>query len=165
MVSADVSVQLPQSYTRLQLDEYSTELIQNHFVNDMEQEWVVDAALGLETWLNPMLVLRTGLFTNRSSAPDIVLEPTAPALPQVHLYGASFSLGFKGESKAINVGTEVQLGTGHDAVLNDITALWKPAFSRTSREQFRIVFFVSGAWDFAKKVAKKIVTEKKKAVN
>ena len=158
-VAADVTVQLPISYRRLDLDADTYDLIKNHFVNDVELKACVNAAVGVEAWLSDITVLRAGVFTNRSATPEVsaILQP--PVLADVDLYGASLSLGFKGDDRAVNVGVEVQMGEGDDAVLDNIKALWKPEFSRTRRSHQRVLFFISGAMDFAKKTARDIVKE------
>ena len=158
-VAVDGDVQLPVTYERLVLDADAADLVKNHFVNRIDRQLVFNGAIGLEAWLSEDVVFRTGLFTNHSAAPPVPAKPTKPVLVDVDLYGASVSLGFRGGDRAVNVGVEVQMGAGDDAVLDDITSLWKPKFSRTRREHQRVLFFLSGAMDFAKKTARDIVEE------
>ncbi|MEL6180359.1 MAG: hypothetical protein AAFS10_15480 [Myxococcota bacterium] len=159
-VASQVSVYLPSQYDRLELNASQQELIANSLVNRVERQWVVNGALGAEWYATARVPLRFGAFTNRSAAPDIPSNPTMLMLPKVDLYGVTTSVGFIGDKRAINIGAEVQWGRGHDVVLNDVRQIWRPAFVRVDREQFRAVLFLSGAIDFAAKTAQDLVEER-----
>ncbi len=156
LLAADLSLALPNSYERLRLDAATRRdfNVDAQLLIPQRSQLTPNAALGLEYRPSPRWPLRAGLFTNRSAAPDIPDRPTALYAPQVHLYGATLSGGFVGDDRSINLGAEVQWGQGHDVVVQDIgDLLGDPTFLRVDREQLRVLFFVSGAFDFAKKSA------------
>ena len=159
-LAADVTLQGAIDYRRLKLDAATEGLVANHFVNDVTLNTCINAALGLEAWLSPGTVFRAGAFTNRSAAPDIPETADAPMFADVDLYGVTMSIGFKGDDRAVNMGAEFQWGDGDDLVLDDVRNQWTPAFSRAARTHQRVLFFVSGAMDFVKKAAKRIVDER-----
>ncbi|MBH24840.1 MAG: hypothetical protein CMH57_10375 [Myxococcales bacterium] len=158
-VATQVSLYLPSTYDRLDLSPRAEQVIASNLVNRIERQTVVNGALGAEWFITPTLPLRVGVFTNRSAAPDIPAWPTELMLPQVHLYGATTSLGFIGEDRSINVGAEVQWGSGYDVALRDVRQIWEPSFIRVEREQFRAVLFLAGAFDFAGKLAGDLVED------
>lgn len=162
LLSTDVSVYLPNQYTRLNIDPDTRDIfnIDSQVVNEFESELLVNGAVGMELRPTPRWPIRAGFFTNRSGAPDIAASPRAYALPQVHLYGATVSTGYVGDSRSINLGAEVQWGQGDEVIVRELGDLIsEPTFLRVDREQFRFLFFVSGAFEFAKATAMDLIKD------
>lgn len=155
-VSLDLSAHFPVNYKRLDLSaaEAGGAVVRSVLVNDVQKEFVANAAVGVEVWLASRWPLRAGFFTNNSAAPDIPANPLTLYAPSIDLYGATVSAGYLGDDRSINLGAEVQWGSGHDVVVDELFDLISdPTFIRVDREEFRLVFFVSGAIDFAQKTA------------
>ena len=59
-----------------------------------------------------------------------------------------------GDDRSINLGAEFQWGEGSDVIVEDVYELAEdPTFFRVDREQYMLLFFLSGAFDFAQKSA------------
>jgi len=168
LLSTDVSLYLPNSYTRLDVDADTRDLFNtdSQVVNEFESDLLINGAIGVELRPSPRWPIRAGFFTNRSAAPDISDSPRASALPQVHLYGATTSFGYVGDTRSINLGAEVQWGQGDDVVVRDLSDLIsEPTFVRVDREQFRFLFFISGAFEFAKATALDLIKDDEPAAD
>jgi hypothetical protein len=155
-VSADVSAHASVRYQRLGLtdEQAAGAVVRSVLLNEVEKVAVVNAALGVEWWAGARWPVRAGFFSNRSAAPDIPAAPQALYAPQVNLYGVTLSGGYLGDDRSINLGVEAQLGSGYDVVVADLSDLLaSPTFVRVQREETRVVFFLSGAFEFAQKTA------------
>ena len=157
VITFDTSIHVPLAYDRYALtSQLASRAAQLGEAVDAEP--VLNAALGLEYRPAVRWPLRLGLFTNRTSAPAITPQPTELGPADVDLYGATLSAGYLGDDRAINLGAEVQMGTGYDAIPADLTSLIQDRdFRRIDRSEWRVVFFVSGAVTFAKKQATEIL--------
>ncbi len=148
-LATSVNIHMPLNYARVDLD--SEEIADDEFasfVADVERELTINASLGGELYLSKRWPLRVGLFTNRASSPAITSSRSpVPRLPHVDLYGASVSIGYEQDGSSINFGFEVQAGAGHETSLDASFTDAEP-FLRRRREQYRGVFFVSGALAF-----------------
>lgn len=156
VVGFDVAVHLPVDYDRYTLTPAlapRADELQAHVQTDA----VVNAAVGLEWRASDRWPLRVGLFTNRTAAPAIDARPAALAPAHVDLYGATASLGYLGDDGSVNVGAELQVGSGEDAISADLESLRADRdFIRVDRSEWRLLLFVSGAVTFAKAAAKAI---------
>jgi hypothetical protein len=69
----------------------------------------------------------------------------------VDIYGVTLSVGFRGDKAGINLGVEAERGAGHDLIIEDISSGYQDTPRvRVRREHTRVIFFLAGAFDFAK---------------
>jgi hypothetical protein len=116
--------------------------------------------VGGEYRIAPRWPWRFGVFTNRTSAPEVPAQPSGLEAPHVDLYGITSSLGYLGDDRSLNLGFEVQYGTGHDVVSESLDSLLDEAgFARVGREEWRVVIFIAGAAAFAKSTAKELIKD------
>ncbi len=162
-LTLDVSVHVPVDYTRFSLpaDLRGAQGRRQGVEAEVEAETTVNAAIGVEYLAAPRWPLRGGVFSNRTSAPEIDPEPAGLGPAHVDNYGATFSVGYLSESVAVAVGAEYQLGFGHDVVPRDFQSLVGTAtedeFLRVDRDDWRLLFFVSGAVGLAKEGADQLL--------
>ena len=161
-LSADVSAYAPLSYRRVDIpsaESAAKSTLDNLMRADVEHEGVVNASVGVEVKLAQRWPLRAGFFTNFSAAPEIPDTPDQVMPPRVHLFGATLSAGYLGDDRSINLGAELQWGSGYDVVPRDLGSLLperaatSDRFLRVERDHFKVVVFVSGAVSFAEKTA------------
>lgn len=157
VLTFDVSAHFPLGYERYPLTPGLARRA-DQLGEQVDAEPVVNAAVGLEWRVGPRVPLRFGVFSNRTSAPEIAEQPTELGPAHVDLHGVTFSAGYLGDDRAINLGAEFQMGSGQDALPSNLTSLIEDRdFRRIEREEWRVVFFVSGAVAFAKKQATEIM--------
>lgn len=155
MVSGDLD--LAVQYNRFEVDAFTTPSRSSLHRVDRRLNWNVSA--GVEWLLTQRIPLRFGLFTNRSAAPAVPVQHLSRSAPQVHLYGVTGSAGYLGDKRSFNVGVEFTRGRGYDSVAAE-SAMYDADYVRASREESRLILFLSGAIAFAKDKAKRIIKEK-----
>lgn len=119
-------------------------------------EAVVNVNLGGEWYPHRAWPLRVGAFTNRAAneaIPDGALTEAQPA--RIDEYGVATSMGYAGGLGAVNVSVVAAVGRG-DAVT---TSVFGGSLERVDVETFRLMLTLSGAVSFAKKAAKKVLTD------
>ena len=115
---------------------------------------MVNAKLGFEVLTWPHWPIRFGVYTNHSAAPPIPATSLMQLPPDIDIYGATFSLGFRGKHAGINFGVNAQYGLGDDLVIEDVAHGYQGAPRvRVTREYSKLIFFLAGAFDFAKSEA------------
>jgi long-chain fatty acid transport protein len=136
--SIDVSLHGPLVYRRF---DTSAMLVDPLLVREVRREAVVNVNLGAEYFPTHYLPLRFGLFTNWSSAPEIPDRTREPYLARVHRFGASVSVGYRGDGYGIDFGVSAQFGSGVAQAFDpdDQTILRRAGVNHTL-----IYFFVSG---------------------
>lgn len=145
--SADLAVVLPIRYTRYTVAKGTPSV----FNPEVEHQFTVNGALGMQVPVSLRWPLRMGVFTNRTSAPPVPANPIDFTEAHVDYYGATVSLGYRGKKRSINFGLEGQLGFGEDAMSGSLDSLAEgDDFVRLDRREWRVVFFVAGAAAFAK---------------
>ena len=150
LIALSGNLQLPQSYARIGLGE--AEAAETGLLSNVHQELTWNASIGMEWLFSPNWPIRAGVFTNRSSAPEIQQLATHPSAPKIDLYGATVSVGWKTPTRSVNIGVEAQLGSGHEAV-RDRLAGPDAGYVKVAREQYRVLVFLSGATQLAKRKA------------
>jgi hypothetical protein len=157
VLTFDLSAHFPTGYDRFELTN-GLEARAAQLGERVEGDLTVNAGLGVEWRPSPRVPLRMGVFTNRTQAPEIAAQPTELGPPHVDLYGVTLSGGYLGDDRSINLGAELQVGEGHDALPSDLNSLIEDRdFRRIDRQEWRVVFFVSGAVAFAKKQATELM--------
>lgn len=152
-IAGDLSLHLPIEYQRFVFagDAVAREAA---FRASVATDTTINLALGAEYRLTDRWPIRFGLFTNRTSAPEVPARPDRFVPPHLDLYGATLSAGYLGDERSINLGLEVQYGAGQDVVSEGIESLLdSQEFSRVDRSEWRIVIFIAGAASFAKAAA------------
>jgi len=105
----DVTYHLAESYTRLK----GTSSDGRELEAPLKRESVLDLNMGGEYVLLGKYPLRAGVFTSRSSAPDLDVEESHyPA--QIDLYGMTCSVGATTRNSAVNLGVNYIFGQGDD---------------------------------------------------
>jgi hypothetical protein len=161
-LTSDLSVYASNRYQRLAwqrpADEFST--FDAHFSADVDAGWLANVAFGAEWMIDGQWPVRGGLFTNFSAAADLPSAPSRYQPAKVHLWGLTVSGGYAGKERSLNVGADFQWGLGSDAVPGGLdTLLDQPAFARVDRQQYRLILFVSGAFEFAKHATNDLIEE------
>lgn len=119
--------------------------------NNVERAFVFDLNAGGEYLLDPEVSIALGLFTDRTGAPELGVNPngslTAASshLPHVALYGGTATLGLIGAHAISRVGISFSYGTGDDAVPNDPTGTQDPTGYRIAsvHQLFLYIFLAS----------------------
>lgn len=161
-LNIDTSVVVPIDFERFPLDPNDPETadLARIWPPNSRGEVTVNGMMGLEWWAGSSTPVRFGLFTNRTTAPE--LQPTSRSAgpPHIDLYGVTLGVGQVGERYAVNVGAELQGGVGHDRSLTSLEgALAEPVYARIERQQWRLLLFVSGAISFAKVTAREVLRD------
>jgi long-subunit fatty acid transport protein len=145
-VAADVTGFWPTSYHRLEFKESDVE----HAITlplDVQRNLVVNFALGAEWRFHENWSVAGGLYTDRTSAPD--LHPDANgqlgaagrnALSHVDLYGGSIAFGFLSDHSLTRVGFSAVTGWGQDVHFSASAATW---VVQPTRETLAYVFISS----------------------
>jgi len=128
----DISFHFPIKYLRIVGDPVaarlettpgvSPEWFDPGIVRSIKRLPVVNFNLGSEFLLNRGVTIRTGIFSDFSSAPKVKPSDT-PMLSRVHHFGGTFSIGHKGEEHDITVGVIGTYGKGK-------TGTYQPELSR-----------------------------------
>lgn len=154
-VDLDAEFFFPTSYrriigdpvaTRLENDpEASPEWFDPGVVKKIERSAVVNLNLGAEIIMPRGWTVRTGLFSDFSSAPEVTPRDT-PQLTKVHRIGGTFSLGHKGEDHDITVGVIGTYGSGTASVYQPELARGadEAAFQPEDYSERSIFVFISG---------------------
>ncbi|MEO1173157.1 MAG: hypothetical protein AAFX94_14070, partial [Myxococcota bacterium] len=114
-VSADVSVHAPVSYTLIDVDVADVRQ-RLPFSAEVERQWVANYNVGAEFLIIRDVSIAAGAFSNFSSAPRVDENPQSDQLPDVDLFGYSFSLGYFGEYTLSRLGAIFSFGTGDDVL-------------------------------------------------
>ncbi len=136
--SFDVSLHGPLTYNRFEMEGLINDPL---LVREVRRDAVVNLNVGAEIYPKSKIPLRFGLFTNFSSAPEIPEMTSTPYLPRVHLFGGSFSVGYRGGGYGVDFGITAQLGSG---VMQTFDTLDQTLLRRAGMNQALIYFFVSG---------------------
>lgn len=137
-LSLDVSLHGPLTYRRIDSPAFIADPL---FVREVRRDTVVNVNLGAELHPRYDIPVRFGLFTNFSSAPELPDLTTQPFLQRIHLFGASASVGYRGESYGLDFGVTGQFGTG---VTQAFDAVDQTLLRRTGTTYARVYFFING---------------------
>jgi long-chain fatty acid transport protein len=91
---------------------------------DGERIWVLNAALGIEKYLNASTAIRAGVYTNMSSAPELERGvSSAYSEEHVDLYGSSLSYTKFGRGSSLTLGLAYSVGSGESQITGDSTSM------------------------------------------
>ncbi len=156
-VTAQITGHLGTSYDRFTVDPSLQQSIEQRLrvQNHIERQAVVDLNAGGEYLLNAEYSLAAGLFTSRSSAPQLQLNPDGTLVantsrqPDVSLYGGTATLGLIGQHSISRLGVSVAYGAGNDAVPNDPTGIIDPTGFRSGEvKQLFFYFFLASTFRY-----------------
>lgn len=155
-LALDVAVYLPVEYDRIDFSGSPElgRLASETFINTVKKELVINPRVGAELTILKDWSLRGGFYTNFSAAPEIADEdPSSLASQHIDLFGTTFSVGYFGDGKSITLGADLQWGVGQDTVIRDSFNFENKNIDRVQREQFKAIFFLSGAFEFIEDTA------------
>jgi long-chain fatty acid transport protein len=171
-VDLDGTFHFPMSYRQIEGDavadrledepEASPEWFDPGIVRWIEHQPMANVNLGAEFLFSHGWTVRTGLFSDFSSAPEVVASDV-PQLTQVHRIGGTFSIGHRGRDHDITVGVIGTYGSGHASVYypEEARSPGEAAFQPTAYTDRAIYVFVGGAQkavqDKARELWQKIV--------
>jgi hypothetical protein len=171
-VDLDAQFHFPLSYRRIEGDavaerletnpDASPEWFDKGIVRRIERLPVLNVNLGTEFLFAYGWTVRTGLFSDFSSAPKVVASDT-PQLTRVHRIGGAFSIGHSGRDHDITLGVIGTYGAGFASVYHPPEALQagEAQFQPAAYSDRAIYIFVAGVQtaveDKATELWKKIV--------
>jgi len=171
-VDIDGTFYFPMSYRRIEGDAVADRLADEPdasprwfdpgIVRRIEHLPTGNFNLGAEFLFKYGWTVRTGLFSDFSSAPAVVAG-SSPQLTRVHRLGGTFSIGHRGQGHDITVGVIGTYGSGHASVFHPDAARspGEAAFQPEAYTDRAIYVFVAGAQqaigDKAKEWWRKIV--------
>lgn len=166
-IDLDLDFHFPITYRRIKGDavarrlqgdpEASPDWFDPSIVRRIEREAVLNVNLGGEIILPRGWTVRTGLFTDFSSAPDV--KPTdSPQLTHVHRLGGTFSIGHQGKDHDITVGVIGTYGSGTASVYQPELARGPDAaaFQPEDYTERSIYVFISGVQKALEKKTKEL---------
>ncbi|MDP7039507.1 MAG: hypothetical protein QGI45_10145 [Myxococcota bacterium] len=124
-LSLDLSYHWPVNYKLIGLSEVSEELRKSlPFTNEVKREAVMNANFGGEFWVIKQVSIAGGVFSDFSSASDILREPVSQQLPKIDLLGLTMALSYVAEHSLSRLGFVYSFGAGHDVLPeNDLERL------------------------------------------
>ena len=120
------------------------------FSNSIERNAVVNFHLGGEYWILPDVTVAAGVFSNRSTAPDVPNQPVADALAQINMYGLSFSTSYTDGRSTTWIGAMYSYGLGEDVIATNVIdqALESQVrYERIELTRSYIYFFLASSLD------------------
>lgn len=102
-----------------------------------------NVALGLEAILKDTIAIRSGIYTDFSSAPDVPRRSNEYQPPCVHRVGGTLSFGLVSDGYDISLGMIGLLGRGQ-ALSFDAQATADEAYQRTVAKDRMFLFFLTG---------------------
>ena len=144
ILSLDLSYHWPVSYKLIGLGEVSEELRNSlPFTNEVKRERVVNANLGGEFWIIKQVSIAGGVFSDFSSAPDILSIPVTQQLPKIDLLGLTMALSYVAEHSLSRLGFVYSFGAGHDVLPeNDLERLMDAEQNYQRVEYVQSFFYV-----------------------
>ena len=120
------------------------------FSNSIERNAVLNFHLGAEYWILPDVTVSAGIFSNRSTAPDVPNNPVADALAQIDMYGLSFSTSYTDGRSTTWIGAMYSYGLGEDVIATNVfdQALESQVrYERIELTRSYIYFFLASSLD------------------
>lgn len=139
LLALDVVFHSPMKYTLVDLEE-EVDLFQ--YPREITRQLLFNVNFGGEYKIKPFVPFRWGLFTNLSSAPAIPETSSVPYLPQVHMFGATSSIGLRLWRISFDLGVSVSYGEGFAQRFRPGTVV---AFERVRIRQLFAHFYLAGA--------------------
>jgi long-chain fatty acid transport protein len=150
---ADATIHAPVHYTLFEIPPDQRDVRDAiTLVDEVSRKTVVNLNTGIEALVAKPFSISTGLFTNFSSAPNIVGDTfNTPQLPHINAWGGSFVLGFFSEHTLTRVGATFSYGSGTDVVPRyaGLSALGASAqYVRVDLNQLFVFFFLSSTFRY-----------------
>ena len=120
------------------------------FSNTIQRRAIVNFHLGAEYWILPDVTVSGGIFSNRSTAPDVPNNPLADALAQIDMYGLSFSTSYTDGRSTTWIGAMYSYGLGEDVIATNVfdQALESQVrYERIELTRSYIYFFLASSLD------------------
>ena len=120
------------------------------FSNSIRRRAVANFHLGAEYWILPDVTVSAGIFSNRSTAPEVPNQPTADALAQIDMYGLSFSTSYTDGRSTTWIGAMYSYGLGEDVIATNVfdQALESQVrYERIELTRSYIYFFLASSLD------------------
>lgn len=149
ILSADVSLHLPTSYTLVEVDNPQARdalLI----APEVNRNMVINGNLGAEVQFLKRFTMGAGVFSNFSSAPTIG-DPTRPTPARVHMVGGTVAVGIFSEHTITRIGMTYARGSGSDVIpVNspDQLALDAQQFVKVDLTQSYAYFFLASTFRY-----------------
>jgi hypothetical protein len=149
ILSADVSLHLPTSYTLVEVDnQQAREALL--IAPKVKRNMVINGNLGAEVQFLKRFTVGVGAFSNFSSAPTIG-DPTRPAPARVHMVGGTVAVGIFSEHTITRIGMTYARGSGSDVIpVNspDQLALDAQQFVKVDLTQSYAYFFLASTFRY-----------------
>jgi hypothetical protein len=149
ILSADVSIHLPTSYTLVEVDnQQAREALL--IAPEVDRNMVINGNLGAEVQFLKRFTVGLGAFSNFSSAPTIG-DPTKPAAARVHMVGGTVAVGIFSEHTITRIGMTYARGSGSDVIpVNspDQLALDAQQFVKVDLTQSYAYFFLASTFRY-----------------
>lgn len=139
LIALDVVFYAPMKYILVDLGE-NVDLFQ--YPREVQRNLLFNVNFGGEYKISPVVPFRWGLYTNLSSAPPIPEISNTPYLPQVHMFGATTSIGLRLWRLSFDLGVSVSYGEGFAQRFRPGTVV---AFERVRVRQLFAHFYLAGA--------------------
>ncbi|MBW2278552.1 MAG: hypothetical protein JRF63_13745 [Deltaproteobacteria bacterium] len=155
-IDLDGTFHFPMTYRQIEGDAVADRLTTNPeasprwfdpgVVREIEHRPMANFNLGTEFLFKYGWTVRTGLFSDFSSAPEVVAGDT-PQLTRVHRVGGTFSIGHRGAGHDITLGVIGTYGAGEASVYYPEAARdpGEAAFQPAAYTDRAIYIFVAGA--------------------
>jgi long-chain fatty acid transport protein len=151
-LTSQLTLHAPVSYDRFDVPEPAASRlrIQDH----VDRRAVVNFNAGAEYLFADGYSIAGGFFTDLSGAQPLqtdaatgVLLPASSRLPNVNLYGGTFTLGVIGLHSISRLGMSLSYGAGEDAVLDQSNGL-STQYDRVSVHQLFLYFFLASTFRY-----------------
>lgn len=168
LAAADLSVYLPNGTKRNPVKAVGTPPIDEatqqaadpglFYATEWRRKTGFNASAGVELTLPKGITIRTGLFTDLSSAPAIKQRSLVYSDPDIDRYGGALSVGFDNGGYDLAIGASGSYGRGDAYAFDaDAEADFAEPYVRTSVEDRTVFIFLSGAKKALTRVAKRTV--------
>jgi long-chain fatty acid transport protein len=142
----DATWHLANSYNRISgtFDETGEPAVAEYI-----NQAVVDLNLGVEYYISNVYPIRAGVYTARSSAPDVELSNEQKGYPgQINDYGVTFSVGRELENVMMSLGVNYVFGSGDDYGYSLDTANNEVNRSVTTAKESQFYIFFNTSYMF-----------------
>jgi long-chain fatty acid transport protein len=143
--AADLSLWAPVNYQLVSGSAVTGAQLAN-FVNDVRRNFTANVNLGAQWLLFRRFPLRTGFFTNFSSAPQVNAGPE-PQLSHIDLYGGTLGFTLPAEHTETTIGILFSYGQGTSKTPNNSTN-GQLVYTPTPSSLLLLNLFIGGSYSF-----------------
>jgi len=128
------------------------------YAQTWRRRYAFNSSAGVELSLPRGVTVRTGLFTDLSSAPALKKSSFVYSDPDIDRYGGALSVGINNAGYDLAIGASGSYGRGDAYAFDtDSQADFSEPYKRTSVEDRTVFIFLSGAKNAVNRVAKQTV--------